>query len=191
MAQMLSLLFYEPCSIIKNTNDVGSVYILTELEKKISFEIDSYKSRVKVFWDMDGTFVSMDMCNLNIKNDPGFFYTKRPINSMLRIVKRFFDLGAETYILSFCGYNYQKADKMRWLNEYCGFIKKENIIIIPRKEDDVKVAESKQYLKAEYIKDYITDNDIVYMIDDNESVLLGTKSKLPQINIVSPIDFIE
>ena len=164
---------------------------MTELEKKISSEIISYKNRVKVFWDMDGTFVSMDMCNLSIKNEPGFFYTKRPIKTMLRIVKRLFDLGAETYILSFCGYNYQKADKIRWLNDYCDFIRRENIIIIPRKEADVKTADSKQTLKAEYLKDYITDNDIVYLIDDNESVLLGTKSKLPQINIISPIDFIE
>ena len=38
---------------------------------------------------------------------------------------------------------------------------------------------------------YITIADIVYMIDDNESVLLGTKEKIPFINIVSPIDFIE
>ena len=55
----------------------------------------------------------------------------------------------------------------------------------------MKTAESKQTLKAEYIKDYVTENDIVYLIDDNESVLLGTKSCLPFVNIVSPIDFIE
>ena len=73
----------------------------------------------------------------------------------------------------------------------CSFIDVENMIIIPRKENSVKLSESKQTLKAEYLKDYITIADIVYMIDDNESVLLGTKEKIPFINIVSPIDFIE
>ena len=164
---------------------------MTELEKQIAQQIEQNKNTVKIFWDMDGTFVSMDMCKLDIKYAPGFFYTKRPINTMLRIVRRFFDLGAETYILSFCGFNYQKEDKLKWLEDYCGFIKRENIIIIARKENDVKVADSKQTLKAEYLKDYISEKDIVYLIDDNESVLLGTKKEIPYINIVSPIDFIE
>lgn len=106
-------------------------------------------------------------------------------------MENFQKLGAETYILSFCGYNYQKEDKVQWLQKYCKFIASDNIIIIPRKENNVKKAESKQKLKAQYLRDNVVDSDIVYMIDDNESVLLGTKEELPFINIVSPIDFIE
>jgi hypothetical protein len=110
---------------------------------------------------------------------------------MIKIVEKFYKLGAKTYIISFCSFNYQKEDKIKWLKENCPFIKIEEMIIIPRKEADVKPAESKQSLKAEYIKEYVTSEDIVYFIDDNESVLIGTKEKLPFIKIVSPIDFIE
>ena len=100
-------------------------------------------------------------------------------------------MTTSTYILSFCSFNYQREDKLKWLNEYCSFIKSDNVIIIPRKEEKIKVIAEKQYLKAEYMKKYISEHDMVYMIDDNEVSLLGTKEKLPYINIVSPIDFIE
>lgn len=163
----------------------------TKIEDEIINNIINTQRTVKLFWDMDGTFTSMDMHNLPHKLEQGFFYKKRPIITMLNIVKNFYNLGADTYIISFCGYNYQKFDKIKWLHKHCGFIKDENIIIIPRKEPDVKQAETKQALKAEYMKDYICEEkDIVYLIDDNESVLLGTKEKLPFVNIVSPMDFI-
>lgn len=164
---------------------------MTEIEKRICNDITNNNSKVKIFWDMDGTCASMEMHLLDKKADKGFFYGKRPIKAMIKIMKKFHKLGAQTYILSFCGYSYQKEDKIKWLQKYCDFIAQDNIIIIPRKESNVKLSESKQTLKAEYLKDYITDSDIVYLIDDNESVLLGTKEKLRFINIVSPIDFIE
>ena len=133
----------------------------------------------------------MDMHRTDEKLDKGFFYTKRPIKTILRIMHELNNLGAETYILSFCSYYYQKTDKMKWLKRYCEFIPENNIIIIPRRESDINLSKSKEMLKAEYLKEYVSDNDTVYVIDDNESVLLGIKSKMPQINIVSPIDFIE
>lgn len=165
--------------------------LMTEIEKTICQNISSNKGKVKIFWDMDGTCASMEMHKLAHKLDEGFFYSKRPIKTMIRLMEKFHKLGAQTYILSFCGYSYQREDKMNWLQKYCDFIAEDNIIIIPRKESNVKSSESKQTLKAEYLKDYVTSSDIVYMIDDNESVLLGTKEKLQFINIVSPIDFIE
>lgn len=164
---------------------------MTEIEEKICADIKTHKGKVKIFWDIDGTIASMEMHWLPHKLEHGFFARKRPIKTMLKIVKKFYDLGAQTYILSFCSFNYQVEDKLKWLKENCDYIKSENIIIIPRKEVEVKPAESKQKLKAEYIKDYVSSEDIVYMIDDNESVLLGTKEELPYINIVSPMDFIE
>ncbi len=164
---------------------------MTEIEKRIRYDIITNKGKVKIFWDMDGTCASMEMHKLEHKLDRGFFLNKRPIKTMIRIMKKFYKLGAQTYILSFCGFNYQRDDKLQWLLKYCKFIDGNNIIIIPRKENDIKKSESKQTLKAEYLKDYITDSDVIYMIDDNESVLLGTKEKLQFINIVSPIDFID
>ena len=164
---------------------------MTEIEKRIKSDIKNNKNKVKIFWDMDGTFSSMEMHLLEHKAEPGFFNNKRPIKTMLNIVKRLHKLGAQTYIISFCSYNYQKEDKLNWINRNCNFISADNAIIIPKKESDVKNADSKQHLKAEYLKDYVTDSDIVYMVDDNESVLLGTKEILPFINIVSPIDFIK
>ena len=140
---------------------------------------------------MDGTCASMEMHKKEQKLEAGFFYSKRPIKTIISVMKAFHDMGAKTYILSFCGYYYQKEDKLVWLKENCDFIDPENIIIIPRKENNVKHADSKQELKAEYIKDYLSPKDTVYMVDDNEAVLLGTKNKLPFVNIVSPIDFIE
>ena len=164
---------------------------MTYIEKRICEDIKNNKSKVKIFWDMDGTCSSMEMHWLEHKAEPGFFDKKRPIKTMLKIVKKFYKMGAQTYILSFCSYNYQKQDKLNWIHRNCKFMSDDNIIIIPKKESDVKPADSKQHLKAEYIKDYVTDSDIVYMVDDNESVLLGTKEKLPFINIVSPMDFIK
>lgn len=164
---------------------------MTEIEKTINNSIKSKTGKVKIFWDMDGTCASMEMQNKENKLEEGFFYTKRPIKTIIDLMIKFQNMGAETYILSFCSYNYQREDKLRWLKDYCNFIKPDNIIIIPRKEATVKTAEQKQYLKAEYMKDYVSEDDTVFMIDDNESTLLGTKEVLPFINIVSPCDFIE
>ena len=164
---------------------------MIEIAQRICNEITNSNKKVKIFWDMDGTCASMEMQKKEQKLERGFFSSKRPIKTIISFMKLFNDLGAETYILSFCGYNYQKEDKIDWLKENCPFIDLHNIIIIPRKELDVKPANTKQELKAEYIKDYVFPNETIFMIDDNESVLLGTKEKLPFINIVSPIDFIE
>lgn len=164
---------------------------MTEMERKICQDIEKKDSIVKIFWDMDGTCASMEMHKKDKKMENGFFSSKRPIKTIINLMKKFNDLGAQTYILSFCSYNYQKKDKLNWLQENCNFINFNNIIIIPRKEPNVKHYEIKQTLKAEYLKDYVTDKDIVYIVDDNESVLLGTKEKIPSINIISPIDFIE
>lgn len=164
---------------------------MTEIEKRIYHDIANNEGKVKIFWDMDGTCASMEMHQLAHKLDKGFFFTKRPIKTVIKLMAKFHDFGAQTYILSFCGYEYQRDDKIKWIQTYCKFIDIKNVIIIPRKEVTTKQSESKQTLKAEYLKDHVTDTDIVYMIDDNESVLLGTKEKLQFINIVSPIDFIE
>lgn len=164
---------------------------MTDIEKRIIKTLEEGKNEVKIFWDMDGTCASMEMHKKKHKLEEGFFYSKRPIKTIIEIMKRLQDKGAKTYILSFCSYNYQKEDKLRWIEDYCYFIDKDKVIIIPRRENNVKVIAEKQYLKAEYIKDYIKDNDIVYMVDDNETTLLGAQEKLPLINIVSPIDFIE
>ena len=163
---------------------------MTEIEKMICDDLIG-KKKVKIFWDMDGTCASMEMHKKEHKLEKGFFGSKRPIKTIISLMRKFYELGAETYILSFCGFNYQKEEKIAWIKKNCEFIKVENIIIIPRKEKDVKPANTKQELKAEYLKDYISHNECIYMIDDNESVLLGTKEKLSFINIVSPIDFIE
>ena len=164
---------------------------MTEIEKSIISIINEHPSKVKIFWDMDGTCASMEMDMLEQKLEKGFFNKKRPINTIISIMEKCFNLGAETYILSFCHYSYQKEDKLEWIKNYIRFLPIENAIIIPRKEKDSKKAESKETLKAEYIKDYVSNGDIVYMVDDNESVLLGTKKVLPFINIISPIDFID
>lgn len=164
---------------------------MLDIERRIRQDILTNRGKVKIFWDMDGTCASMEMHKLATKSETGFFYSKRPIKTMIDVMTKLHELGAQTYILSFCSYNYQREDKLKWLHKYCSFIQDNNIIIIPRKESNVKSSESKQSLKAEYLKDYVTDSDVVYMVDDNESVLLGTKEKLPYINIVSPIDFIE
>lgn len=164
---------------------------MTEIEKKIRKDIVEHLGRVKIFWDMDGTCASMEMHRLDDKLRPGFFYSKRPIKTILKIMRDCYNLGAEIYILSFCSYYYQMDDKLKWLDQNCDYIPKNNRIIIPRREGNVKQYDSKSALKAEYLKDYVSDKDIVYVVDDNESVLLGIKENLPQINIVSPIDFIE
>ena len=164
---------------------------MTETAQRICDELTTSHKKIKIFWDMDGTCASMEMQKKEQKLEKGFFKSKRPIKTIISLMKLFHTLGAENYILSFCGYYYQKEDKIDWLKNNCDFIDLNNIIIIPRKEPDVKPANSKQELKAEYIKDYILPNEIVYMIDDNESVLLGTKEKLPFVNIISPIDFID
>ena len=163
---------------------------MIEIEQRITNDIASHR-RVKLFWDMDGTCASMEMHRKEQKLEKGFFSSKRPIKTMIALMERFHNLGAELYILSFCSYYYQKDDKIYWLRENCSFISEENYIIIPRRESNVRQAASKQQLKAAYLKDYISEDDVVYMIDDNESVLLATQEILPWINIVSPIDFVE
>lgn len=164
---------------------------MTQTKERIINDIKNNPDKVKIFWDMDGTCASMEMQNKEHKLEEGFFYSKRPIKTIINIMKELKEMGAKTYILSFCSYNYQKEDKLKWIKDYCNFIDEDKIIIIPRREENVKIIEQKQYLKAEYMKEYINDNDIIYMVDDNETTLLGTQERLPFINIVSPIDFID
>lgn len=163
------------------------VYIDEQIVRDIKLE----GKTTKIFWDMDGTCASMEMHLKDCKLENGFFYKKRPIRTIVNYMKKYNNMGAQTFILSYCSFSYQCDDKKRWLKENCEFLKEENIIIIPRKEKSVKSSESKNTLKAEYMAEYVTPDDIVYLVDDNESVLLGTKEKLPYINIVSPIDFVE
>lgn len=132
------------------------MYVIEELEK--------YKDKkVRLYLDMDGTFVHYDFGNAD------GYDLKRPLLDRIEKIKeinRIFD-NITLYVLSICHENKHIEEKNIWLDKYLPEIEKEKRIIIVR---DRKGNVSSADIKKEYLNSLVTD-DIIILIDDDPRIL--------------------
>lgn len=72
-----------------------------------------------------------------------------------------------------------KLEKFKWPDKYMSYIRKENITILSEENNDYS-KENVNIVKANYIKNILTENDIAILIDDNINVLTNAKKILKE-----------
>ena len=118
--------------------------------------------KIKLFIDMDGVIADYDF------GIPKDYDKKRPLYDSIKKLEQISKLdNIELYILSITRMTEGRKEKNIWLDKYISFIKKENRIIISRKENDF---ETSSILKAKYINS-IKTKDTIIVIDDDPRVL--------------------
>lgn len=140
---------------------------------------------VKIFFDMDGVCAEYGASDKHLieSNAFGFYLGKRPIYSVLEVMKRLSETSnVEVLILSNCHFPEQKQDKISWLKKFAPFIKKENINIIVL-NDEVYTKETKYFIKGNYIKKLTAGSDAaVFLIEDDHRIIGATRELLPHVN---------
>lgn len=118
------------------------------------------KNELIIYVDMDGVISSYDI------GKPLNFAAKRPLTENINKLKEISEIpNVELYILSICKKNFQIDEKNEWLDKYAPFFKKENRVIISKENTDIT---SSSQLKADYLKNVVTEKQIVFLDDDNE-----------------------
>ena len=112
-----------------------------------------------LFVDMDGVIASYDV------GKPLDFLNKRPLTENINKLKKVGELAnVELHILSICKKDFQIEEKNIWLDKNASFFKKENRKIISKETVD---ALSSSELKANYLRDFVTDKQVALLDDDN------------------------
>lgn len=126
-----------------------------ELIKKLS-----ENKKTKVYVDMDGVIASYDF------GKPLDFANKRPLITNIKTLNELCKLqNVELFILSVCRFNNQINEKNNWLDKYAPFFDKNKRIIIS-KESNLHF--SSKELKLNYLKTLKTEEQIIFIDDDNE-----------------------
>ena len=138
---------------------------------------DAKRGKVIIYSDMDGVLCEYGAGEkgLIMSNEKGFYLSKRPLFSMLRKLEELSHIeNVEVGIMSNCYYLEQKEDKIKWLEKYCPFIKKENINIIVL-TNEVYTKETKDFLKGERLLSITSgSNKKWYLIEDNHDIIKCT-----------------
>ncbi len=126
-----------------------------ELIKKLS-----ENKKTKIYVDMDGVIASYDF------GKPLDFANKRPLITNIKTLNELCKLqNVELFILSVCRFNNQISEKNNWLDKYAPFFDKNKRIIIS-KESNLRFSSKK--LKLNYLKTLKTEEQIIFIDDDNE-----------------------
>lgn len=126
-----------------------------ELIKKLS-----KNKKTKIYVDMDGVIASYDF------GKPLDFTNKRPLITNIKTLNELCKLqNVELFILSVCRFNNQINEKNNWLDKYAPFFDKNKRIIIS-KESNLHLSSKK--LKLNYLKTLKTEDQIIFIDDDNE-----------------------
>ncbi len=145
-------------------------------------------NKVNLFFDMDGTCAEYDTKDgPYIKsNEPGFYFSKRPLKSIIKIMKKLSKIKNVTISILFnCHFVEQEQDKLKWLRVYCPFIKEENVkIIVFEKVKHEK--EVRKFLKANYLKSVMEKNPnaIYYLIEDDIKIMEASMKVLPELRVL-------
>jgi len=142
-----------------------------------------------VFFDLDGVLVDVNYSPDGVKDNKGMFINSRPIQTVIKVADKMHKAGVIIGILSLCNYNHQKEEKFEWLAKHMPFIKKENIIIIPKKEENVPQME-KRFLKSTYLKGRIKEGEVFYFVEDTIENLRGMTKELSSVHCVHVSSFI-
>ena len=116
---------------------------------------------IVLFVDMDGVIAEYNITN-NLYN----FLNKRPLKQNIENIKEVTSIeNVEMHILSVCREDSQIEDKNIWLDNNAPFFEKDQRIIISRESKDWKTAKE---IKIEFLTNYQTDKQIVFLDDDND-----------------------
>ncbi len=143
--------------------------------------------RVMVFFDMDGTcaeYASTDKPRI-LSNEPKFYFEKRPLKSVLKVMKQIFKIKNVTVgILTNCHFKEQKLDKIAWLKKYAPYIE-ENFIQV-NVFNEINFEDKDKYtLKAMYLKNLMDrDGDTeYYLFEDDHRIMKTCKNVLPKLHV--------
>ncbi len=142
----------------------------------INYIKEKYKEeKLDIYVDMDGVIADYD-----IYDNPYNYKNKRPLYTNINTIKELSLLNnINIFILSICRTDEDIYDKNNWLNEYCSFIKKDNINILSKQSYPNILSKD---LKYNFIKNIESKNKIILIDDDNE-ILHYIKNKLVNIDV--------
>lgn len=145
---------------------------------------------VNVYIDMDGVVADYDFEGyLNEESNTEIYFNKRPVYSSIKPLEEISKLNnVNLYIMSVARYNSQVTGKVRWLDKYMKFIKKDNIFILPRDKNGFKKA---YVLKRDFIKTRIKNDDINIHIDDSHEVLKVLRDLKMNIKLLHVTEIID
>jgi len=145
---------------------------------------------ISIYIDMDGVVVDYDLENHKLKgNDENVFLNKRPVLTTINILKEANNLeNVELYILSAIRHNNQKQGKLIWLEKNMSFIKKENIHILSRENNNYA---HPSIIKKEFLLKNINKNNINIHIDDDHLVLKELNKNIKDLKVLHPSSIID
>ena len=142
---------------------------------------DIYKKNknIEIYLDMDGTIVELLFDKNQSYREKGVYLNKRPIepviNEIEEIRNRFPSIKFK--ILSCSKSNQMRDEKNEWLNINMPFINSNDRIIFSEEAGDY-LRDDRNIVKAEYINKNISDDKIIFLIDDDIEVLKGVQNLL-------------
>ena len=147
---------------------------------------DIYKKNknIEIYLDMDGTIVELLFDKNQSYREKGVYLNKKPIEPVINEIEEIrnrFPL-IKFKILSCSKSNQMRDEKNEWLNINMPFINSNDRIIFSEEAGDY-LRDDRNIVKAEYINKNISDDKIIFLIDDDIEVLKGVQ-KLPKENII-------
>ena len=94
--------------------------------------------KINIFIDMDGVVADYDMIDHKIHGtEEDVYLNKRPIKTVIKIIEKLSTIeNVELHIFSVTRYNNQIGGKIKWLDKNMPFIKRGNIIILSREDNN-------------------------------------------------------
>lgn len=142
---------------------------------------DIYKKNknIEIYLDMDGTIVELLFDKNQNYREKGVYLNKRPIEPVINEIEEIrnrFPL-IKFKILSCSKSNQMRDEKNEWLNINMPFINSNDRIIFSEEAGDY-LRDDRNIVKAEYINKNISDDKIIFLIDDDIEVLKGVQNLL-------------
>lgn len=142
---------------------------------------DIYKKNknIEIYLDMDGTIVELLFDKNQSYREKGVYLNKRPIEPVINEIEEIrnrFPL-IKFKILSCSKSNQMRDEKNEWLNINMPFINSNDRIIFSEEARDY-LRDDRNIVKAEYINKNISDDKIIFLIDDDIEVLKGVQNLL-------------
>ena len=142
---------------------------------------DIYKKNknIEIYLDMDGTIVELLFDKNQSYREKGVYLNKRPIEPVIieiEEIRNRFPL-IKFKILSCSKSNQMRDEKNEWLNINMPFINSNDRIIFSEEAGDY-LRDDRNIVKAEYINKNISDDKIIFLIDDDIEVLKGVQNLL-------------
>jgi hypothetical protein len=130
------------------------------------------RKNIKIYIDMDGTIVEniYDLEKSFLKR--GGYIKKRPIKPIIDVINIIKDnyKEMEVNILSCAMTNDMVKEKNEWLDIHMPNINIENRIFLVNENGDF-TEDTIRFVKSEYIKANLHENDIAILIDDSNTIL--------------------